>query len=105
MKGSFSIGERRGLIALLIVLSAIMIGVFAFKHFSSITTFDQSQKAQFDSISAQLHKQIEAEKLPPATRKKATTKKQTKTNHKKSGKKSKRIYIDRDPLNESLPSR
>lgn len=105
MKGFFSIGERRGLIALLIVLSMIVAGIFTFKHFSSTSTFDQSQKARFDSISIQLHKQIEAEKTLPATRKKATGKKQSKTKQKNSYKKSKKIYIDRDPLNESLPSR
>lgn len=95
-KSIYNIGERRGMIVIIGVLLTIVIYMFIYRTIN--TTDSTKQTATIDSIAQELQLQVEASK-------KSTTKKESTPRKKKTTKvQKKNKYIERDPLNELLPT-
>lgn len=95
-KSTFNTGERRGMIVIIGILMMIILVMFISRSIN--TTYNTEQTATIDSIARELHLQIEASEKSPI-KKESTTKETKATKHQKKNK-----YIEREPLNELLPT-
>ena len=103
MKQHFNTGERRGLIVVIAILSIIIAITFILKQSNNEIT--SSQQLQTDSIANVLRSKVEAQKSTQSKEWKTKAKKEKKQSSKKNqNKKSNNNFVERDPLNETLPT-
>lgn len=113
MKQHFNTGERRGLIVVIAILSIIIAITFILKQSNNEIT--SSQQLQTDSIANVLRSKVEnldstQRKESKHKEKKSKKDKKEKKEKKKSSKKkttnkkSNNNFVERDPLNETLPT-
>ncbi|MBR3831812.1 MAG: hypothetical protein IKJ52_11290 [Muribaculaceae bacterium] len=114
MKQHFNTGERRGLIVIIAILSIIIAATFFTRQCNENKT--DANRVNNDSIATILRSKVESQKSTQPkeskTKKKKNKKtkkdkKETKKNSKKKkspNKKSNNNFVERDPLNETLPT-
>ena len=112
MKQHFNIGERRGLIVVIAILSIIIAITFILKQSNNEIT--SSQQLQTDSIANVLRSKVEnldstqrkesKHKEKKSKKGKKEKKKSSKKKKKTTNKKSNNNFVERDPLNETLPT-
>ena len=112
MKQHFNTGERRGLIVVIAILSIIIAITFILKQSNNEIT--SSQQLQTDSIANVLRSKVEnldstqrkesKHKEKKSKKDKKEKKKSTKKKKKTTNKKSNNNFVERDPLNETLPT-
>ena len=113
MKQHFNTGERRGLIVIIAILSIIIAATFFTRQCNENKT--DANRVNNDSIATILRSKVESQK--PTQPKESKTKKknkktkkdkkESKKNSKKKkspNKKSNNNFVERDPLNETLPT-
>lgn len=92
-KAIFNIGERRGMLIIIGMLSIFVFIIFLINSRAN----NQSEDLYIDSVAQELCMQIKGNKLIHQKETPRKKKKATKT-------KNKRKFIERDPLNEPIPS-
>lgn len=115
MKQHFNTGERRGLIVVIAILSIIIAITFILKQSNNEIT--SSQQLQTDSIANVLRSKVEnldstqrkeskhkEKKSKKDKKEKKEKKKSSKKKKKTTNKKSNNNFVERDPLNETLPT-
>lgn len=112
MKQHFNTGERRGLIVVIAILSIIIAITFILKQSNNEIT--SSQQLQTDSIANVLRSKVEnldstqrkesKHKEKKSKKDKKEKKKSSKKKKKTTNKKSNNNFVERDPLNETLPT-
>ena len=112
MKQHFNTGERRGLIVVIAILSIIIAITFILKQSNNEIT--SSQQLQTDSIANVLRSKVEnldstqrkesKHKEKKSKKGKKEKKKSSKKKKKTTNKKSNNNFVERDPLNETLPT-
>ena len=113
MKQHLNTGERRGLIVIIAILSIIIAATFFTRQCNENKT--DANRVNNDSIATILRSKVESQK--PTQPKESKTKKknkktkkdkkESKKNSKKKkspNKKSNNNFVERDPLNETLPT-
>ena len=103
MKQHFNTGERRGLIVIIDILSIIIAATFFTRQCYENKT--DANRVNNDSIATILRSKVESQKSTQPKEWKAKAKKEKKQSSKKNqNKKSNNNFVERDPLNETLPT-
>lgn len=113
MKQHFNTGERRGLIVIIAILSIIIAATFFTRQCNENKT--DANRVNNDSIATILRSKVESQKstqpkeskTKKKNKKTKKDKKESKKNSKKKkspNKKSNNNFVERDPLNETLPT-
>lgn len=113
MKQHFNTGERRGLIVIIAILSIIIAATFFTRQCNENKT--DTNRVNNDSIATILRSKVESQKstqpkeskTKKKNKKTKKDKKESKKNSKKKkspNKKSNNNFVERDPLNETLPT-
>ena len=103
MKQHFNTGERRGLIVVIAILSIIIAATFFTRQCNENKT--DANRVNDDSIATILRSKVESQKSTQPKEWKAKAKKEKKQSSKKNqNKKSNNNFVERDPLNETLPT-
>ena len=114
MKQHFNTGERRGLIVIIAILSIIIAATFFTRQCNENKT--DANRVNNDSIATILRSKVESQKptQPKESKTKKKKNKKTKKDKKESKKNSKKKkspnkksnnnFVERDPLNETLPT-
>ena len=103
MKQHFNTGERRGLIVIIAILSIIIAATFFTRQCNENKT--DANRVNDDSIATILRSKVESQKSTQPKEWKAKAKKEKKQSSKKNqNKKSNNNFVERDPLNETLPT-
>ena len=113
MKQHFNTGERRGLIVIIAILSIIIAATFFTRQCNENKT--DANRVNNDSIATILRSKVESQKsTQPKESKTKKKNKKTKKDKKESKKNSKKKksphkpsnnnFVERDPLNETLPT-
>ena len=113
MKQHFNTGERRGLIVIIAILSIIIAATFFTRQCNENKT--DANRVNNDSIATILRSKVESQKsTQPKESKTKKKNKKTKKDQKESKKNSKKKkspnkksnnnFVERDPLNETLPT-
>ncbi|MBE6319227.1 MAG: hypothetical protein E7081_09690 [Bacteroidales bacterium] len=103
MKQHFNTGERRGLIVVITILSIIIAATFLTRQCNGNKT--EANVINNDSIVTILRSKVEAQKSTQSKEWKTKAKKEKKQSSKKNqNKKSNNNFVERDPLNETLPT-
>lgn len=113
MKQHFNTGERRGLIVIIAILSIIIATTFFTRQCNENKT--DANRVNNDSIATILRSKVESQKstqpkeskTKKKNKKTKKDKKESKKNSKKKkspNKKSNNNFVERDPLNETLPT-
>lgn len=103
MKQHLNTGERRGLIVIIAILSIIIAATFFTRQCNENKTY--ANRVNNDSIATILRSKVESQKSTQPKEWKAKAKKEKKQSSKKNqNKKSNNNFVERDPLNETLPT-
>lgn len=103
MKQHLNTGERRGLIVIIAILSIIIAATFFTRQCNENKT--DANRVNDDSIATILRSKVESQKSTQPKEWKAKAKKEKKQSSKKNqNKKSNNNFVERDPLNETLPT-
>lgn len=109
MKHHFNTGERRGLIVIIAILSIIIAATFFTRQCNE--NKNEANVVNNDSIATMLRSKVESQKSSQSKESKTKEKKEKKEKKKSSKKKKKTTnkksnnnFVERDPLNETLPS-